>query len=69
MTTAFHSQHTNPSAENLDELMHWIVGHVLKEIRELRADVKESKADLKEGLDGVHHRLDWQREWIKEQEG
>ena len=60
MTTAFHPQHTKPSAESLDELMHWI--------DQLRKEVDGLKGDLKEGLDGVHHRLDWQREWIKEQQ-
>ena len=61
MTTAFHAHHTPPSAENLDELMHWIVDHVLREVGELRAETKE-------GIAGIHHRLDWQREWIKEQQ-
>ena len=68
MTTAFHAHHTQPSPENLDELMHWIVDHVLREIHELRADQKELKGDLKEGVAGIQHRLDWQREWIKEQQ-
>ena len=42
-----------PALPEKDELLHWI--HYIARL-------------ILWGFEGIHHRLDWQREWIKEQQ-